>query len=103
MKCPLGSVEGHRDFHPHISGRGGRENGGGLSHTHLRHGITHHEGAIRSAAVAPRLRELIWRLDRLDPADSTSVGEIGAEAARVMEGEQGGWRAVSAARKLQAV
>lgn len=59
--------------------------------------------AIRSGAVAPRLRELIWRLDRLDPADSTSVGEIGAEAARVMEGELGSWRAVTAARKLQAV
>ncbi|MEO5800064.1 MAG: hypothetical protein ABIS00_11550 [Gemmatimonadales bacterium] len=59
--------------------------------------------AIRSAGVAPRLQELIWRLDHLDPIDSTSIGEIGAEAARIMEGELGSWRAVTAARKLTAV
>lgn len=59
--------------------------------------------AIRSAGVAPRLRELVWRLDHLDPVDSSSIGEIGTEAARVMEGELGSWRAVTAARKLTAV
>ncbi len=59
--------------------------------------------AIRSAGVAPRLKELIWRLDHLDPVDSSSIGEIGAEAARIMEGELGSWRAVTAARKLTAV
>src|SRR6185295_17531901 len=37
--------------------------------------------AIRSAGVGPRLRELIWRLDHLDPVDSSGIGEVGAEAA----------------------
>lgn len=59
--------------------------------------------AIRSAGVAPRLRELVWRLDRLDPVDLTTVGDVAVEAARVMEGELGSWRSVTAARKLQAV
>ncbi|MEP6589667.1 MAG: DUF4231 domain-containing protein [Gemmatimonadota bacterium] len=59
--------------------------------------------ASRSAGVAPRLEELIWRLDHLDRVDSIAIGEIALDAARVMEGELGTWRAVSAAHRLQPV
>ncbi|MES2123152.1 MAG: hypothetical protein V4503_00545 [Gemmatimonadota bacterium] len=59
--------------------------------------------AIRSAGIAPRLNELRWRLDTLAELDSSTISAIGLEAARLMEGELGSWRAVTAARRLTAV
>lgn len=57
--------------------------------------------AIRSAAIEPRLGELVWRLDHLDALETGGVGEVAVEAARVMEGELGTWRSVTASRPLQ--
>lgn len=57
--------------------------------------------ALRSAGIEGRLLQLEGQLERLDPVDLTSVGDIVAEMTRAMEGELGSWHSAAASRRLQ--
>ena len=57
--------------------------------------------AIRSASIEPQLAQIDVRLGRLDPLDTTGVGELALEAATVMERELAAWRTVAQTRELE--
>jgi len=57
--------------------------------------------AIRSASMEPQLAQVDVRLARLDPLNTTTVGELAVEATAVMERELSAWRNVAQTRELE--
>ena len=56
---------------------------------------------MRSAAIEPRLAQIDTRLARLDPVDTTGVGDLAAQATALMESELVTWHTVTATRELE--
>jgi hypothetical protein len=57
--------------------------------------------AIRSASMEPELAQIDVRLGRLDPLDTTTVGELAVEVTALMERELSAWRNVAQTRELE--
>jgi hypothetical protein len=57
--------------------------------------------AIRSASMEPQLAQADVRLGRLDPLNTTTVGELAVEVTALMERELSAWRNVAQTRELE--
>ena len=57
--------------------------------------------AIRSASMEPQLAQVDVRLGRLDPLNTTTVGELAVEVTALMERELSAWRNVAQTRELE--